>query len=271
MERKNIDLIIIVFIAVMNIVLALLPFHLPLAGSILALPLVFVLPGYILTEMLFQKRVQDIVHRILFSLGLSLAIDILAGFLLNVFPTGLRGIPWALLLGLFTILFSLWVAYLRRKTVLTSSNLKRVKVSPFELLLIGLSLIGITFSISYSAASVIQEPHQYFTQLWMLPSAQPGNSCAMSIGIKSFESASTTYKLVMTVNNVPAHTWSPITLLPAQQWNQLVLTVPKTGENTYVEAKLYRGDEPNVVYRDVHLTIQHVTKNTNGQKNACTT
>src|SRR5436190_946560 len=114
MRLKNLDLIVTITLAAMNVIWALLPSRIPIVGIILALPLVFVLPGYTLTETLFHKRSLDVSHRLVLSLGLSLAIDILGGFILNLLPGGLQALSWAALLGLFTAVFSLVVAYLRR-------------------------------------------------------------------------------------------------------------------------------------------------------------
>src|SRR5437588_10406582 len=107
MRLKNLDLIAAVFIAALNVLWAVLPSRPPVIGIILALPLVLVLPGYTLTEALFRKRPLDAPNRLLFSLGLSLAIDIFCGFILNLLPTGLQAISWAVFLALLTAVLSL--------------------------------------------------------------------------------------------------------------------------------------------------------------------
>src|SRR6266516_7404066 len=90
MRLKNLDLIVTMTIATLNVLWALLASHIPVIGIILALPLVFVLPGYTLTAALFHNRSLGVPARLLFSFGLSLAIDILGGLILNLLPTGLR-------------------------------------------------------------------------------------------------------------------------------------------------------------------------------------
>src|SRR2546421_3393064 len=115
MRLKNLDLIVTITIAAINVVWTLLPSRTPVIGIILALPLVFVLPGYTLTGVMFHKRSLDASHRLLLSLGLSLAIDVLSGLILNLFPAGLQVGSWAMLLGLLATAFSLLLAYLRRE------------------------------------------------------------------------------------------------------------------------------------------------------------
>src|SRR3954452_12600770 len=114
MRLKNLDLIVIIGIAGLNLVWTLLPYHIPMLGVILALPLVFVLPGYTLTQALFHKQALEATKLLLFSLALSLVIDILSGFILNLLPAGLQAKTWAVLLGLLTAMLAILVAYLRQ-------------------------------------------------------------------------------------------------------------------------------------------------------------
>jgi len=53
---------------------------------------VFVLfaPGYALVQLLFPKKEMDLIERVAFSIGLSLAVVPLVGFLLNYSPWGIR-------------------------------------------------------------------------------------------------------------------------------------------------------------------------------------
>src|SRR5579863_8696081 len=115
MRRNNLDLLVIEFITVLNVVWALLPNYSVLIGTFLALPLVFVLPGYTLTEVLFHQKLLNGTHRLALSLGISIALDILSGLILNMLPIGLQSLSWAVLLGLLTTVFSLLAACLRRR------------------------------------------------------------------------------------------------------------------------------------------------------------
>src|SRR5260370_189481 len=114
MHHKNLDIIVGVIVAVLNVVWVLLHSSVPVVGIILALPLVLVLPGYTLTEVLFRKRSLNAPERLVLSLGLSLAIDVLSGLFLNVLLVGLQATSWAVLLGLLTVGFSLLAPSLRR-------------------------------------------------------------------------------------------------------------------------------------------------------------
>src|SRR5690349_8477477 len=113
MRFKNLDLTIVLIIVVINVVWIQLPNRPLLPGIIFALPLTFFLPGYALTQVLFRKhtseqtpgssnrliRQPDLivgrpvtgVDKLLLGFGLSMAIDVLVGFSLNLLPIGLGG------------------------------------------------------------------------------------------------------------------------------------------------------------------------------------
>jgi len=259
MRLRNLDLIVTMVIVAMNIGWALLPWHIPVIGIILALLLVFVLPGYMLTELVFQKRSLDVSHRLIFSLGLSLAIDILGGLILNLLPAGLHEISWAVLLGLLTVVFSLLVAYLRRGAAMNGARPLRFRFSIYGFILFGLATVIAVLSILYAALGAIQQPHTGFTQLWMLPAGQVGKSCAVHLGVRSFETTSVTYRITMTLNGAQKNPWSSITLDTQQEWERLVPISPGGTSNVYVEAQLYRSDKPEAAYRKVHVTLHSCT------------
>lgn len=255
MRLRNLDLIVTAIIAVLNVGWALLSSRVPVIGIFLALPLVFVLPGYILTELMFHKRSLDVSHRLLFSLGLSLAIDILGGLILNLLPAGLHGTSWAVLLGLLTMVFSLPVAYLRRGAGMNGARPLRVRLSIFGFILFGLATVIAVFSILSAAFGAAQQPRPGFTQLWMLPAAQTRKGCSVRLGVRSFESTPVTYRIEMTKGGAGGTTWSPVVLAPQQEWVQLVPILPGATGNVAVEVKLYRVDKPQTVYREVNLTL----------------
>jgi hypothetical protein len=253
MRLKNLDLIVTLIIAVMNVIWILLPSHLPVIGIILSLPLVFVLPGYTLTEVLFRKRLLETSHRLVLSIGLSLAIDILGGLILNLLP--LEGISWAVFLGLPTTIFSLLAAYLRRGTPMNGVRLPRLRLTIYEGILFGLAALVIALSIMYDSIGLAQEPRPGFTQLWMLPAAQSGKSCAVRLGVRSFESTSVTYRITMTMNGTQVTTWPAVVLAPQGEWDRLVPILPTAADAVSIEGRLYRLDKPQAVYREVHVTL----------------
>jgi uncharacterized membrane protein len=257
MRLKTLDLIAAGGVVVLNVVWTLLPIHVPVIGIILALPLVFVLPGYTLTEALFHKRTLNAADRLLFSLGLSLAVDVLSGFLLNVLPLGLQPVSWAVLLGLLTAVFSLVAAYRRRGAVGKGTRTLKFRLTLYEGIVFGLAVIIAVLSVLYAVIGAEQQRYPGFTQLWMLPAAQTGKSCAVRLGVQSFEATPQTYRVTMAVNGTQVNTWSPVILAPEQEWEQFVPITPGSTNPVSIEVLLYRSENPRTAYREVHLTFHN--------------
>jgi uncharacterized membrane protein len=271
MRLKNLDLLVTMSIAVMNLVWALLPSHITVIGIIIALPLIFMLPGYTLTEVLFHKRSLDASHRLLLSLGLSLAIDVLSGLILNMLPIGLQAISWAVLLGLLTVVFSLLVAFLRRGALWNMARPPRFRLTIYEGILFGLAILVAILSLVYTTIGAERQQYPGFTQLWMLPEVQAGTSCAVRLGVHSFESTSVTYRITLTMNGTQVTTWPAVTLAPQEEWDRLVSITPEVTDNLYVQAELYRLDRPQAMYREVHLTLSNLGKSKDGKMRLCGT
>ncbi len=258
---KNIDLMVILTIIAANIVCIFLSIHVTAIGIALALPLVFLFPGYVVTEVLSFKRPLNTTYRTILSIGLSLAIDILSGFLLNLLPIGLRAVSWIVLLGLLTVIFSLLLAFLRRGVPVNERYIPAIHFRFHEYALVGLAVLIVVLSLQYAAQGVVQQPHQGFTQLWLLP-PQTEKSCALRLGVRSFESTSTTYMVMTKENGKQVSVQSSIVLAPQQEWDSAVAVPATATTNVSVDVSLYRADRPGEVYRDVHMVV-HTVKGKN--------
>lgn len=291
MRLKHPDLLLATTLALANIAWAFLPYHLPAIGTTLALPLIFIVPGYTITAALFHRRSLDTSYRLLLSLGISISIVIIGGLLLNALPAGLHPSSWSLFLACLTLVFAALVAYLRRKTEPLASPTYASRLTPLPgiastpdnaasaptpqveptprtvpisrvastrlqaWLVCALALLVVAFSLVFSASSVAQQPHAGFTQFWLLPSNQPGADCAVQLGIQSDEAITETYRVAMTANGAAINTWPSIQLTPHQQWNQSVTIRPIQPGPLSIEARLSLVKTPDVVYREVHITI----------------
>lgn len=277
MRFKNVDLIGAMVLAAINIGWQLIPDR-PLAiGIVLGLPMVFVLPGYTLSQVLFRRQptpepASNLILRpslkigqpigtvdyIILSLGLSLAIDVFVGFTLNVLPVGLRGQTWTISLGSLSILFALCAIYRRRNGPRRNGRIPRLRITTYQSILFGLAILLVAAAVWFSIAKP-PATQADFTQFWMLPSAQVKNNCAVQIGAQSNESAPVTYRIVVKVNGIQVDSWSPVVLAPQGKWEQSLTIKPGTAASTDVEAQLFRADKPGSVYRDVHATVDCVS------------
>ncbi len=88
-------------------------------------PLVLVLPGYALTAFGLPARsprgFSPVLWRGLWRVGLSLAVAVLGGLVLNLTPAGLTRVSWAILLAGVTILALAVTAWLRNSSPRHSS------------------------------------------------------------------------------------------------------------------------------------------------------
>src|SRR6266849_6745686 len=184
MRFKNLDLIAAILVVAINVGWTQLP-HPPLViGIILALPLIFILPGYTLTQTLFRERLPapdpssnlslrpslkigqpiNTADHIILSFGLSMAIDVVVGFGLNVLPIGLQALSWTLSLGLITTVFALLAAFLRRKDIAKVARIPRRHITIYECILVGLAILLATAAVWASIIRPLEEAQPSFTQ-----------------------------------------------------------------------------------------------------------
>ena len=69
---------------------------------LVGVPFVLVAPGYALQAAMFDPGSLGRTERAVLSLGLSIAVSIIAGLVLNLTPAGLNRDSWSLLLGAIT-------------------------------------------------------------------------------------------------------------------------------------------------------------------------
>ena len=255
MRLKNLDLFGAISIAALNIIWVFLPDHSLIPGIVLTLPMVFVIPGYTLTEFLFHKRSLGISYRIICSVSLSLAIDITGGFVLNMLPQGLQRSSWAALLALVTALFAILAVLLRSNSFVHVRTPFRLRIALHDYLLFGLSGAVLVLAIWYSVLGVAQQPRPGFTQLWLLPAKEEQKSCALRLGVHNFESTSMNYRVMLSVQGSLMKTWAPVTLASQQEWNATETLAAAPSTNVSVKLQLYRLDRPQDVYREATVTL----------------
>jgi hypothetical protein len=229
--------------------LAPVPPGLKAAGG---LPLVLLCPGYALVAAIFAGRLTSWPERVLFSLGLSLAVAILGAAVLNWSPWGLQTGVWVgLFLGV-TLAASLFAA--RRRT----DNPERISArrSHLRLPLEQWALLGMAGVVTIAAVTLVRMPQPVtgvlgYTILWMTPDTT-SDAKGIRLGVSSSELTTKDYRLKVTTGGRLILDWLDITLAPGEKWEQAV-DLPQGQPVGTVEAVLYRLDEPGAVYRRVTL------------------
>jgi uncharacterized membrane protein len=254
---KNFDLAGAMVTVVLNSIWLLLPLHSLVVGSILSFPLIFILPGYTLSIILFHKHPPELPGMFLFSLGLSLTIDILGGLILNMFPQGLQAASWTTLLSALTILFSLGAAYVRRGKQPDRAHRYTFHHPLWGGVLFIISLVIVILSFQYAIQGAEQQPYPGFTQLWIISATQQHTNCAVRLGIRNFEAMSVSYHLVLTIKlqKQLENTTFGIVLAPLKTWQRSMTMNWCRAGPVHIGVQLYRVDRPGVVYRQVALTL----------------
>ena len=259
MNHRSADLFAVVAITLVAVALAFLVPANNVAGRIWTLPLVLLLPGYALTSALFARQSPGIVERLVFSLGLSLAIVVLGGLALNWTLFGLRASSWAVFLGGITVGASA-VALVRRRGQSGPASgwlrIGRVDFSFRQGLLLGLAALIVCGAVTISIIGAERQPRLGFTQIWILPASGANARDGVRLGVSNMESKEMGYRLDVNVDGRVVKEWPSIDLNPNDKW-EATLVLPQTGHAsaTKVEVLLYRADAPTTVYRHVILWL----------------
>lgn len=246
MRRRSLALLAAVAIGAPAV--ALTPGELlqPVAALALGPPLVLLLPGYALTAAIFPRRVLGAAERLTFSLGLSLALAVLGGFVLNLTPAGLRAGSWAALLGGVTA--AALVASLRRRSAAGGTH-PGIGLTRGQGAVLGLAALTVAGAVVVGVAGEAGSRTADLTQLWMLP-AGDGAPDRVRLGIGSLESATRDYRLEVVLDGQVIYS-SALTLEPGERWEAVAILPEATAGTATIEANLYRSDAPETVYRRV--------------------
>lgn len=289
-RQPPLDLLVVAGLVILTDIFVRVP---ALSGSFLrtifGLLLVLFLPGYALTAALLPaKKNLEGIERALLSLGLSIAIAPLMGFVMNYTSLGIREIPVLTGLSAFTIL-TCGVAYYRRVQLpeteafgITVKNSISVLKSEFleetgsgaDKALAALLAISVLASLG-SLAYVIGNPRgeESFTEFYILGPDKvvenypteytPGSSGTVVVGITNHEHRTVDYTMEIRLENhsLPLpEDQKYISLDQNESWEEPVTITPSVeGKNMKLEFLLFNETEKDVPYRNTHLWI-NVTK-----------
>src|SRR3990167_4189082 len=111
------DLLIVLIWIILTFIFIVIPtLQNSIIRTILGLPMVLFIPGYVLITALFPKKDDlDSIERIALSFGLSIATVPLIGLGLNFTPFGIRLIPILISLTIYSISLIIVTEYRRRQ------------------------------------------------------------------------------------------------------------------------------------------------------------
>ncbi|AFV22734.1 hypothetical protein Mpsy_0523 [Methanolobus psychrophilus R15] len=252
--------------------------------TVLGLPVVLFLPGYALIAALFPgKDDLDGIERVALSFGLSIAVVPLIGLGLNYTPWGIRLAPVLASISVFTLLMVL-IAARRRKglgddafsvpftrmylslqnemTTRSQSRLDRI----LSIVLV-ISILLSVFTLVYVVATPKQG--ERFTEFYILgPQGMAddyntrlvkGESVDVIVGVVNHEYSMVNYSLELRLDNEPMDIPDSYRHIPLEHnatWEQPLSFTPEiTGNDMKLQYLLYREEDINEPYRDLHLWI----------------
>ena len=233
-NRNYKDLLVVIALAILAVEAIVIQANKPSGLFLLALPLVFLLPGYSVTAALFPNGGHGFPETLAFSLGLSLAVDIVGGLIINLTPQGFAPLPWTIFLVSVTCAGCAIAALNRRHRLEPTSGQSRLGLSVSQVLLLGLSVVVVA-----SAMMIVRDQ-----------AARPASAdgeIAFDVGVRNAESKEMNYALKVQVGETVVYELSSIALAPGETWEKTV--VLGTVGNEDVQVFLYRMDSPSEIYR----------------------
>ena len=211
-----------------------------------SIPLVFFLPGSALLRALRIDRSPP--ERYVLAVGLSIVVTILGGFFLAGADL-LTPLGWAAWLSGFAVTASLITA-IRGDTA--PALWQQPAIALRHWILFGAAVI---VTVGTYMLAVDRSEHGYqpfrFTDFWMVPES-PARSGAFTIGVKNAELTAHDFDIEVTLDGHMMAVWRDMRVDPAQTLTREIM-LPTTGRKA--EARLYKSNDPSLVYRKVSAAI----------------
>jgi uncharacterized membrane protein len=162
------DLRLACLLAVASAVLTLILPWGPLC-LVVALPLVFFLPGYALAAAIFARGRIPLRHLLVLSIGLSLAVLALGALVLNYLPGGVRAGWWALLLVTVVVAAARAAAIRRPSRRAAPSPSWSPRLNAAQATLFAGGALAIVVAIVLAFIPVGAKDALGYTQMWFKP------------------------------------------------------------------------------------------------------
>ena len=241
---------------------------------ILGLPFLFFFPGYTLVAALFTKKEgMDSIERVALSVGLSIAVVPLIGFILNYTPWGIRTEPVLYSVASFILITSI-IAWLRRRRLPEPERFGiefQVRLSGWGggvwdrmlSIILALAILGALGTLGYAIAS--PKVGERFTEFYIeglegraadYPEELAlGGEGKVIVGIINREHETVTYRVEAVIDGVKNNEVGPVVLEHDGEWEEIVGFTPgRAGDNQKVEFLLYKQGQ-NEAYHKLHLWV----------------
>jgi uncharacterized membrane protein len=269
------DLLIIIVLSAITVVVVLLLPDGNILRIVLGIPFLLFLPGYSLVSLLWPKM-KDIgsVERIGLSFGLSIAVIVIIGLLLNYSPWKLGLVP--ILISCFGIILltSIFAWYGRSKVTKEERFFVNIKMRPTKGELSGVDKILVMIIVASLILAgvvlgyviVMPEEGEKYTEFYILDKngttedypkdLKVHENSTIIVGIVNHEGSSTSYSLRINLLNrshVVNITWNFSITINDEEKNEFNFIFNITSSDTYVlEFLLFKGLQMDP-YLELHL------------------
>jgi uncharacterized membrane protein len=217
------------------------------------------LPGFVLSSVLFPKRnVLDGPERVAVSIGLSIAILVLAGYLLNLTPWGLQFGSVLTAIGIIVIGGLAYLGIRHRYSYKGLLTEMRRYISPQNILALGL-IVGVVFGLSWLAAAPPgAEPT---TEFFVVDHEIRDRQLVLTLGIIDHEPDQTTYTLRIQEGDELLDAAPSVLLASGEQWETTLTTqLSDTGFDEPLRLRILLFEDGNTEpYRSLHLWLENGT------------
>lgn len=256
--------------------------NLSIMRTILGLPFLLFLPGYLLTTVMFPKAddLEDL-ERLVLGVGLSIIIVPLIGLLHNYLLWGIRLVPMVFSIILLNTILAVLGWYRRKKVpeekrfVLTFKvnfikPLEQIKEAKFVHIALGITILVLFVTIFYIVFS--PETGDSFTEFYITgqdgvasgypEQLQVGENGVVRAGVLNHEHQKTIYTIEVRVDSDLVQTITPISLERLEKWEEKVLFKAKKPKDAVkVEFLLFKGAQNTIPYRQLKLWVQFLPPN----------
>ncbi len=274
MRRNETDLLVVSVLAILAAAIGVLSSGSsnPLRAA-LSLPFVLFLPGYALSAALLPDGRSGLAERIAFSIGLSIAIAVLGGLLLNLLPPGLTPVSWSLLLLVVTLTSAGYALWRRERRRIPGPGPLVTQIALPEAVLLGGAALLIGLALGLGAIGVNPVTRNApgdapFTQLWAVPiqsgqqaagataagTPAAGTPLVIQVGLHNQEEQRMTYRVTLESGGRVLAEWPQVSLAYGGNWQAQVALPPNLAAQR-ITANAYR-DGDTAPYRTVRLAGQ---------------
>ena len=259
------------------IIIILFPFN--TLRVILGLPFLFFFPGYALVAALFPRKSQlGNIERVAFSFGLSIAVILLIGLILNATPWGVTLYPSLLSLTIFIFINSVIAWYQRRRlaevekfTISFNLSFAHWMEQSFAGKVVSIffiaAIVGAIGTIGYVIA--VPKTHESFTEFYLLglegkaesyiEEVRVGEETGVIVGIINREQETVSYRLEVRIDGVRNYEVGGIIVEHDKKWEQEVIFMPSKAErNQKVEFLLYKDGEAEPYLEPLRLWLDAI-------------